>query len=45
MADNRLEIKDVETKQYIVVQIGNEKYGIDIGYVDNIVCTKSTDVL
>ena len=37
MADNRLEIKDVETKQYIVVQIGNEKYGIDIGYVDNIV--------
>ncbi len=37
MADNRIESKDFETKQYIVVQIGNEKYGIDIGYVDNIV--------
>ncbi|MBR1391976.1 MAG: chemotaxis protein CheW [Lachnospiraceae bacterium] len=24
-------------KQYIVVEIGNEQYGIDIGYVDNIV--------
>lgn len=37
MADDRIETKDVVTKQYIVVQIGNEKYGIDIGYVDNIV--------
>lgn len=37
MADNRIESKDFETKQYIVVQIGNEKYGIDIGFVDNIV--------
>lgn len=27
----------VETKQYIVVKIGNEQYGIDIRYVDNIV--------
>ena len=36
MADLRIETQD-ETKQYIVVQIGNEKYGIDIGYVDNIV--------
>ena len=26
-----------EVKQYIVVQIGSEKYGIDISYVDNIV--------
>lgn len=37
MADNRIETSDVRVKQYIVVQIGNEKYGIDIGYVDNIV--------
>lgn len=27
----------VETKQYIVVKIGNEQYGIDIQYIDNIV--------
>lgn len=27
----------VEAKQYIVVKIGNEQYGIDIQYVDNIV--------
>lgn len=26
-----------ETKQYIVVKLGNEQYGIDIQYVDNIV--------
>ncbi len=37
MADLRIESQDVETKQYIVVQIGNEKYGIDISYIDNIV--------
>lgn len=38
MADLRLEGQElVETKQYIVVQIGNEKYGIDINYIDNIV--------
>ena len=38
MADLRLETQEFEeTIQYIVVQIGNEKYGIDIGYVDNIV--------
>ena len=37
MADYRIEAQEVETKQYIVVQIGNEKYGIDIGYIDNIV--------
>lgn len=27
----------VESKQYIVVKIGNEQYGIDIQYIDNIV--------
>ena len=37
MADVRLETDLMETKQYIVVQIGNEKYGIDINYIDNIV--------
>ncbi len=37
MADYRIETQDMETKQYIVVQIGNEKYGIDIRYIDNIV--------
>ena len=37
MADLKLETQDLETKQYIVVRIGNEKYGIDIGYIDNIV--------
>ena len=36
MADLRIETLD-ETKQYIVVQIGNEKYGIDINFIDNIV--------
>ncbi|HEX3075907.1 MAG TPA: chemotaxis protein CheW, partial [Lachnospiraceae bacterium] len=28
---------NAEAKQYIVVRIGNEQYGIDIQYVDNIV--------
>jgi len=37
MADYKIEGQEVETKQYIVVQIGNEKYGVDIGYIDNIV--------
>ena len=38
MADLRLETQEIEeTIQYIVVQIGNEKYGIDIKYIDNIV--------
>ncbi len=37
MADYKIETQELETKQYIVVQIGNEKYGIDIGYIDNIV--------
>ena len=38
MADLRLEGQElVETMQYIVVGIGNEKYGIDINFIDNIV--------
>ena len=40
MADNNpavLDITEKETKQFIVVRIGGEKFGIDIGYVDNIV--------
>ena len=37
MADNVIETKEKEAKQYIVVQIGSERYGIDIGYIDNIV--------
>ncbi len=28
---------EFSTTQYIVIQLGNEKYGIDIKYVDNIV--------
>lgn len=30
-------IKALEAKQYIVVNIGQEQYGIDIKYIDNIV--------
>lgn len=37
MAEKSIETTDSITKQYIVVQIGSEKYGIDIGYVDNII--------
>ena len=37
MSDKLLDISEKETKQYIVVRIGGEKFGIDIGYVDNIV--------
>lgn len=37
MANNSLEIIEKESKQYIVVMIGNEQYGIDITYIDNIV--------
>ncbi len=33
----QLEVIRNERKQYIVVKIGNEQYGIDISYVDNIV--------
>ena len=49
MANNNLEVSEVESKQYIVVMVGDEHYGIDIGYIDNIVrmqknytCAKST---
>lgn len=35
MEENKKE--QMEAKQYIVVKIGNEQYGIDIQYVDNIV--------
>lgn len=34
---NVLDTTEMDTKQYIVVRIGGEKFGIDIGYVDNIV--------
>ena len=37
MAENKLLEVEKETKQYIVVRIGGEKFGIDIGFVDNIV--------
>ena len=35
--ENGLDIVEKETVQYIVVSIGNEQYGMDISYVDNIV--------
>ena len=37
MADNEFDVQEKETRQYISVKIGEEKFGIDIGYVDNIV--------
>ena len=37
MANNNLEVSEVESKQYVVVMVGDEHYGIDIGYIDNIV--------
>lgn len=37
MANNNLEVSEVESKQYIVVMVGDEHYGIDISYIDNIV--------
>lgn len=37
MANNSLEVIEKESKQYIVVMVGNEQYGIDISYIDNIV--------
>lgn len=37
MAENVLDTVEKETKQYIVVRIGGEKFGIDIGFIDNIV--------
>ena len=35
--ENGLDVVEKETVQYIVVSIGNEQYGMDISYVDNIV--------
>ena len=35
--ENGLDVVEKETVQYIVVSIGNEQYGLDISYVDNIV--------
>ena len=35
--ENGLDVVEKETVQYIVVAIGNEQYGLDISYVDNIV--------
>ena len=32
-----IDTTEKETKQFIVVRIGDEKFGIDIGYVDNII--------
>ena len=38
MAENKnLDTQEKETKQYIVVRIAGEKFGIDIGYIDTIV--------
>ncbi|MEG0805189.1 MAG: chemotaxis protein CheW [Lachnospiraceae bacterium] len=34
---NNIAIAEKEKKQYIVVKIGSEQYGIDIRYIDNIV--------
>lgn len=31
------ELATLDSKQYIVIELGNEKYGIDIQYIDNIV--------
>lgn len=36
MAENMMIIEN-DTKQFIVVKIGSEQYGIDISYIDNIV--------
>ena len=37
MAEKNVEVIDKESKQYIVVMVGSEQYGIDISYIDNIV--------
>lgn len=39
--ENTLKVSESTTKQYIVVKIGNEQYGLDISYVDNIVRMQS----
>lgn len=37
MENNYLETTEKESRQYIVVMVGSEQYGIDISYIDNIV--------
>lgn len=37
MTNNSMQVAEKEEKQYIVVMVGNEQYGIDISYIDNIV--------
>ena len=37
MADHSIEMSEKEIRQFIAVQIGGERYGIDISNVDNIV--------
>jgi purine-binding chemotaxis protein CheW len=37
MAARKLETMEDNRKQYIVIKFGNEQYGIDLRYVDNIV--------
>lgn len=39
--ENTMEVSEKDTKQFIVVKIGNEQYGLDISYVDNIVRMQS----
>lgn len=39
--ENAIEVSEREIKQYIVVKIGSEQYGLDISYVDNIVRMQS----
>ena len=45
MPENEFDIQEKETKQYISVKIGEEKFGIDIGYVDNYKSAKGAEVL
>lgn len=50
--EKNIDIAENDAKQYIVVKIGSEQYGIDISYIDNIVlyaenhtCSKDPDIL
>ena len=43
--ENGLDVVEKETVQYIVVSIGNEQYGLDISYVDNIVCQRLRHII
>ena len=40
-ANNMVATTDGSKKQFIVVKIGSEQYGIDITYIDNIRCVQS----